>query len=142
MQRGGRNRQLFGQGARAAAAYPDFLPVLADMLVASAAPTARAVTKHGVTHDTATQPGGVHAVPDGRHPARPLMPEPQRVGGVALVEVRHLPGEELDVGAADPHPLHVNDRLARNGNRHRHLLDRTLFRTGEDIRPHRSRADN
>ncbi len=60
-----RNGQLLGQRAGAAAADPDLLPVLADVLVAAPAAAADAVAEHRVAHDPAPEPGGVDAVADG-----------------------------------------------------------------------------
>ena len=58
-----------------------------------------------------TQPGS--ARPDRGHRAAPLVTGPHREARVALVQVGHLPGEELDVGAAYADPLDRDDRLAR-----------------------------
>ena len=80
-----RDGQLLGQGAGASAAHSHLLTMLADVLVTSTAATARAVAQHGVAHHPAADPGDVHAVPDGGHPAGPLMPE-------ALSGRRHVPG--------------------------------------------------
>ena len=44
---------------------------------------------------------------DGGDDPGPLVADPDRVGGLTRVEVRHLPGEELDVRAADTRALDV-----------------------------------
>ena len=58
-------------------------------------------------------PRRIDALPHLGDHARPLVAEAHRVRRVALVEVGHLAGEELDVGAADADPFDVDDRLAR-----------------------------
>ena len=112
MQRADRHGQLLGQRTRTAAADPDLLPVLADVLVTPPAPAAHAVAEHGVAHHPAADPRRVDAVADAGDRARPLVPEAHRVGRVPLVQVGHLAGEELHVGAADADPLDVDDDLA------------------------------
>jgi hypothetical protein len=49
------------------------------------------------------------------------VPDPHRVGGVARVQVRHLAGEELDVGAAHARPQDVDHDLAGSGDGRRHV---------------------
>ena len=77
---------------------------------AAAAPAA---AEHGVAGDPPADPGLVDAVADGGDGPAPLVPEPHRVFGVALVQVGHLAGEELHVGAAHTDPLDVDHDLAR-----------------------------
>ena len=55
---------------------------------------------------------------------------------MARLEIGHLAGEELDIRAADSHPFDVDDDLPRAGHRCRHLLHRTLFCRGQDVRAH------
>ena len=66
----------------------------------------------------------VHAGADRGHPAGPLVAQPHRVAGVALVQVGHLAGEELDVGAADADPLDVHHHLAGRSDRRCDVLHR------------------
>ena len=55
------------------------------------------------------------------------------------MQVGHLAGEELDVGAADPGPFDVDDDLTGDRVRDRHLLHGSLPRPGEHEGPHRRR---
>ena len=50
---------------------------------------------------------------------------------MALVEIGHLAGPELDVGAADTNPVDVDDDLPGAGDGIRDLLDRTQVRRGD-----------
>ncbi|GAA2070683.1 hypothetical protein GCM10009780_01940 [Actinomadura alba] len=59
---------------------------------------------------------------------------------MAVAQIGHLAGEELDVGAADTDTVHVDDDLAGFGDRHRDPLDATPARAVQDERPHRIRA--
>jgi hypothetical protein len=52
------------------------------------------------------------------------------------MQVGHLTGEELDVGAADTHSFDVDDDLAARGHRLLDVLDLALQRAGDDERPH------
>lgn len=80
----------------------DLLPILAGVLPTSAAASAGPVPEHGVADDPAADLGRVDPGTDLRDPAAPFVPEPDRVGGVALMQMRHLAGEELDIRAPDP----------------------------------------
>ena len=55
---------------------------------------------------------------------------------MALLQVRHLTAEELDVGAAHPGPFDVDDHLPTIGAWRVDLIDRTPTRTGHDKRAH------
>ena len=55
---------------------------------------------------------------------------------MALLDVGHLAGVQLDVGAADPHPLDFHEQLARRGDRIGHFLHRGLAGGGDDERAH------
>jgi hypothetical protein len=136
MQRADRHRQPLGQRPGTATPDPDLLPVLADMLVPLAAAAAHPVPEHGVAHHPPAHPGRIDALADGGHHPGPLVAEAHRKPRVTLVQVGHLTGEELDVGAADPDPLDVDDRLTRGRLRGRDLLHRALPRRGEHERPH------
>jgi hypothetical protein len=140
VQRGGRDGQLLGQRTVAATADADLLPLLAHMLVPAPAAPADPVAEHRVAHDAAPDPGRVDAVAHGGDGARPLVAQPHREARVPLVQVGHLAGEELHIGAAHPDPLDVDDHLPRSRLRGRYLLDRALQRSGEDEGPHRRRA--
>jgi hypothetical protein len=52
------------------------------------------------------------------------------------LEIGHLAGEELDIGAADSNPFDVDDDLPRARYRCQHFLHRALFRRGQDVRAH------
>jgi dihydroxy-acid dehydratase len=56
---------------------------------------------------------------------------------MALMQVRHLAGEELDVSAADADAVNVNDDLTRLGRGRRDVKDRTFTRAAYDECPHR-----
>ena len=114
----GRHGDLLGQRAGPAAADADLVPVLAHVLAARAAAAADAAAEHRVARDPPAEPGRVDAGADARRPCpHHSWPEPHRVRGVALVQVGHLAGEELDVGAAHADPLDVDDDLARGRHR-------------------------
>ena len=77
--------------------------------------------------------------PTRRHDAAPLVPEPQRVAGVSLVQVGHLAGEELDVGAAHARRGATSTTTSPGfGDRSGDVLHGTLARAGHDERPHRA----
>ena len=102
----------------------------------TAAP-AGAVAEHGVAHDPAADPGRVDARAHGGDGPGPLVAQPQREGGVAGVQVGHLAGEELDVGAADARPARRRRRprpVPATGSGH--LLDAALAggRSGRSAR--------
>ena len=67
-------------------------------------------------------------LPTARDHAAPLVPEPHRVGGVAVVQVRHLAREELHVGPAHADASDVDDDLAGPAERRLDLLHRALAR--------------
>ena len=60
---------------------------------------------------------GVDARPERRDHTAPLVPEAHRVVGVSLVQVGHLAGPELHVGAAHTDSVDVDDDLALAGDR-------------------------
>ena len=113
MQRPSEDGDLLGQRTRSPVADPDFIAVVAHVLMPSLAPAAGAIAHHHVAHDAAADPRGVDPVANGGDGARPLMTEAHRIGRMPGVEIGHLAGEELDVGAADSHPFDVDDDLAR-----------------------------
>jgi hypothetical protein len=106
------------------------------VLITLPAPATSAVAEHGVAHNPATDPRRVHPRPDARDRACPLMPEAHRIRRVPLVKVDHLAGEELHVSAADSDSLHVDNDLAGDRHRRRHLLHPALPRPGQDVRAH------
>jgi hypothetical protein len=55
---------------------------------------------------------------------------------MALVQVRHLTGEELDVRAAHPGPFDIDDHLPTISAGRLDLIDRTTTRAGYDERAH------
>ena len=83
---------------------PSSQRVVADVVPSGRAAAAVPAAQHRVAGDPPSDPGPVDAGAHRRHRAAPLVPEPHRVSGVALVQVCHLAGEELDVGAADTRP--------------------------------------
>ncbi len=91
------------------------------MLVPTEAPTAHSTAEHGVPGDAAAEPGGVDAVADLGDRPHPFVTDPHRVGRDAIMEVLHLAGEELHIGAADPGAVNVDDHIAGGGDRALHL---------------------
>ena len=75
-------------------------------------PRAMAAAEHGVAGHATSQPGRIDAGADGGDHAAPLVPETQRIACVALVQVGHLTGPELDVGAAEAGSMYVDDDLS------------------------------
>ena len=136
VQRRHRNGDPLGQRTRQVAPDADLLPVRADVLVAAPAAVAGAVTDHGVAHGPAAHPARVDALAHGADPPAPLVPEAHRVAGVALVQVRHLAGEELDVRAAEADPLDVEDHAADGGRRRLDIEDGRLAPAGHDEGSH------
>src|SRR6266536_2947598 len=101
-----------------------------------AAAPAPAAAQHGVAGDPAAHPGRVDALADrGDRPA-PFMSWPHRIFRVALVQVGHLAGEELDIGPADAGQLDVDDGLAGSGRGARDVRDDGLPRAGDDESSH------
>ncbi len=85
----------------------------------------------------------IHALidpsPHDDHLAAPLVAEAHRVARVTLIEIGHLTGEELDVGAAHADTGDVDDDLAGTGCGCRDVLHRTAARTMHDEGTHRHR---
>ena len=136
MQRPSEDGDLLGQRTRSPVADPDFIAVVAHVLMPSLTPAAGAIAHHHIAHHAAADPRSVDPVANGGDGARPLMTEAHWIGRMPGVEIGHLAGEELDVGAADSHPFDVDDDLASAGHRCRHVMYRTLFRRGQDVRTH------
>ena len=124
VQRRGRHHQLLRERAGETASNAHLVTELADVLVTAQAAPAHSAAQHGVAGDPSAEPGLVDAGPDRRHDAAPLVAEPHRERGLAVVQIAHLAGEELDVGAADPDPLHVDHHLTGGGDRRRHFAAR------------------
>jgi hypothetical protein len=72
---------------------------------------AAAGADHGVAHDAAADLGRGNVGADGGYLSAPLVPEAS-VSSVSLVQVGHLAGEELHIGAAHTDALDVDDHLA------------------------------
>jgi hypothetical protein len=93
------------------------------MLASATAPPADAVAQHGVPGDAPADPALVDAAADRGDRTGPLVAQAYRKARVAIAEVLHLPGEELDVGPAQADPLHGDHDLPGGGDRRRHLLN-------------------
>ena len=65
------------------------------------------------------------------------MTEAHRELGLAVVQVGHLAGEELHVGATDTDPLDVDHHLPRRGGRRSDVLHLVLSGRGDDECSHR-----
>ena len=136
MERGDRHCHLLGERAGEATSNADLVSVLADVLQALEAAPAVAAAEHGVASRAAAQPGRVDLIADGRDGSRPLVSEPHRIFGVALMQVGHLTGEELNVGAAHTDAFDVDDDLSGRGFRVLDVLDLAAVGTCDDERPH------
>src|ERR1022692_437661 len=136
VQRRDRNGQLLRERAWPATADADLVSVLAYVRPASQAPVAPAAAEHRVASDAAPGPARVDARAECGYGAAPLMADPDRKPGVALVQIRHLTGEELGIGAADPGALDVHHDITRSGRRRCDIHDRALARSGNHERPH------
>ena len=123
MQRCDRHCHLLGKRAGEATANADLVAVLADVLQPGKAAPAATAAEHGVAGRAATDPARVDVVADGGDGSAPLVSEPHRIGRVALVQIGHLTGEELDVGAAHTDALDVDDDLTLRGRRALDVLD-------------------
>ena len=95
----------------------------ADVPAPGRAPRAAPAAEHGVAGHPGAQPAGIDPVADRGHHAAPLVPRADREADLALGEVGQLPGEQLDVGPADPGPADIDDDLARPGYRRLDILD-------------------
>jgi hypothetical protein len=60
----------------------------------------------------------------------------QRKARLALFEIGQLRGEQLDVGAADAHPVHVHDQLPWARDRRVHVLNPSRLRPVDHQRAH------
>ena len=127
MQRRDGDQQLLGEGTWPAAADADLEAVRADVLT----PVGQRgqLPQPSIVSPVTRRPS--HAASPSLDPApsattepAPLVAEPHRVGRMPLVQVGHLAGEELDVGAAHAHALDFHDHLSRPGDGRRDLLDR------------------
>jgi hypothetical protein len=94
------------------------------MVPPAAATLAPAAAQHGVAGDPAAEPRPVGVVAHRGDGPAPFVARAHRVPGVALSQVGHLAGEELDVGAAHAGPLDVDHGLAGRGHRVRDIGDR------------------
>jgi hypothetical protein len=107
---------LLSQGTRPATPDADLESVDAHMLATVEASVTASTTKHRVAGDPPSEPFRWYCVAQRRDLAAPLMTKAKRVFGVALVKVGHDSGEELDVGAADTHSVHIDDDFTGPGN--------------------------
>ena len=82
------------------------------MLPAAAAAVTAAAAEHGVAGDPLARPGRIHPGADRGDGTAPFVTEPYRVRRVALMQVRHVAGEKLDVGTAHPGAFDVHHDLA------------------------------
>ena len=140
VQRRRRDREVFGQRASATAADPHLGAAFAHVLHASSAAAAGAVTEHGVAHHASAEPCRVHTVADRFDDPTPFVAEAHRIVRVALVQVGHVAGEELRIGAADADTLHRGQYLAVSRRRGGDVLHATLAWPGQHIRLHTWRS--
>jgi hypothetical protein len=133
----GRDGGLFGERAGAGVADSQLTAELAHGLVAAAAAAADPAAGHGVAGHPPAEPAIVDPVADSRDGPHPLVPDAKGVGAEPVVQIVHLAGVELDVGAADAPALHVDHDLARVDGRRRDVMDAGLARSGDDERLHR-----
>ena len=113
------------------------MPFGADMPAPGAAAGAVPAPQHGVPGHPDAQPARVHPGTERGHHTAPLVPRPERVTRLALSEVSQLPGEQLDVGPADPGPADVDHHLPGPGLRG--LLDSRGPRAGDHQCAHQAR---
>ena len=113
-------------------------PVLADVMLPGAAPVTPAAPDHRVAGDERTGPARVDAIAGLADATAPLVADPNGIRGGAVVQVRHRAGEQLDVGAADARPDHVDDHVAIRRVRLGDLGDGRRSRTGDEEGSHRA----
>jgi hypothetical protein len=118
----GRNEELLGQGTRPPR-DADLAAIGTHVMTPGRAPSAAAAAEHGVAGDPRADPALVDVRTDGGHCAAPFVTRAQRETRLALLEIGQLPGEKLDIGAADSHPVNIDHHLARTGNRHGDALN-------------------
>ncbi len=88
---------------------PTSCAIRADVVVAGAAVLAPAAAEHRVTRDPLAEPDLVGGVADGADASGPFVPGAQWEMRVALLDVGHLAGVQLDVGSADADSLDVDE---------------------------------
>lgn len=132
VQRGDGDGDPLGERARPAVPDAQLVTVLAHMAQSAQAPPAVAAAEHGVPGGAPPEPAAVDTLTHGADGAAPLMTDPDRIRGVAVAQIAHLAGVELDVGAADTHPLDVHDDLTGPGDGWFDVLDRATARPGDD----------
>jgi hypothetical protein len=132
----GRHRDPLGERPGQAVADAQLVALLADVVAALAAPAAVTATDHRVPGHPPAPPGGVDARSHRADPAAPLVAGAQRVRRGAGVQVAHVAGEQLDVGAADAGPLDVHHHLPAGRGRRVHLPHFRLAGAGEDQGAH------
>ena len=131
---------LLGQRPRPPVADADLEAVGADVVEPGEAVLAVAASEHRVAGDALAEPSVVRGVTDADDPAGPFVAEADREVRVALIDVGHLAGVELDVGAADADPLDLDEQFTGGGDRVGHVEHRRLARCGDDERAHQRDA--
>ena len=134
-----RHEQLFRERAVPATANADLVAVGAHVLTSVEAAVAGAAADHRVSGHPSAQPLGGYVGTDSCDHTGPLVAEPQGVAGLAGVQVAHLAGEELHVGATDPDPVDVDHHLAGAGHRWIDVGHGGLVGSGQDEGAHEVR---
>lgn len=98
------------------ASNSDLVSRRAEVVTTASATVTASTAQHRVACDSLAHPGRVDAFSHCSDPARPFVSDPQRVVGLALVQIGHLPGVELGIGAADANPFDVDYYLAGIGS--------------------------
>ena len=107
------------------------------MLALRSAAVAVAATEHRVADDPPADPRPIDATARCGDGSAPFVPEPHRIGGVPVVQVGHLAGEELHIGATHAHAGDVHHDLAGLRGRSLHVLHRAFPGSGHDEGLHR-----
>jgi hypothetical protein len=94
-----------------------FVPIRTDVLTPVLAKCAAATAEHRVSGNPLAQPLAVSLGTDFNDSADPLMSKTNGERGEALLDVRHLAGIQLDIGATNADSFNFNDELPRSGNR-------------------------
>ena len=92
-QRVGRDQQKLGQRARPAVPDADFVAVGAEVVATALTALALAAAEHRVAGYPAAEPGSIDAVADAGDDAAPFVADPDRVAGLAGLQVRHVTGD-------------------------------------------------
>ena len=135
VQAGHGHQHLVGQRARPGR-DPDLVTIRADVPVAGQTAVAATAAEHGVGRDADAQPRLVDVRADPGDDAAPLVPRTEWEARLPLLEIGELPGEQLDVGPADPDPVHVDYDLTRGRTRDLDLADPGRPGAVDNQRPH------